>query len=67
MDLRACCVLVTSTTFGMQDPQDLLKAAIVSVRQTVGQSGASPVNCGGMSNGRHPEVGSPRPCMPAGS
>jgi len=51
MDLRACCVLVTSTTFGMQDPQDLLKAAIVSVRQTVGQSSASPVNCGGMSSG----------------
>ena len=51
MDLRACCVLVTSTTFGMQDPQDLLKAAIVSVHQTVGQSGASPVNCGGMSSG----------------
>ena len=34
-----------------QDPRELLKAAIASVRQAVGQAGANPVNCGGMSIG----------------
>jgi gluconokinase len=34
-----------------QDPRDLVKATIASVRQAVGQSGASPGNCGGMSVG----------------
>ncbi|HEX5682260.1 MAG TPA: FGGY family carbohydrate kinase, partial [Desulfobacterales bacterium] len=34
-----------------QDPRDLLKAAVASVRQAVGQAGAIPGNCGGMSIG----------------
>jgi gluconokinase len=34
-----------------QDPQELVKAAIDSVRQAVEQSGASPGSCGGMSIG----------------
>jgi gluconokinase len=34
-----------------QDPRELLKAAIASVRQAVEQSGANPGNCGGMSIG----------------
>jgi gluconokinase len=34
-----------------QDPRELLKAAIASVRQAVEQSGSSPASCGGMSIG----------------
>ena len=34
-----------------QDPRDLIKAAVASVRQAVVQAGANPVNCGGMSIG----------------
>jgi gluconokinase len=34
-----------------QNPRDLVKAAVFSVRQAVGQAGAAPENCGGMSVG----------------